>query len=65
MPIILYFSQRITNKAAVERSLQITTSTPVVGAWYWDDPCNMAPTCVYFRPRDYWPAAPRSASLGT
>ena len=56
MPIILYFSQRITNKAAVERALQITTSTPVVGAWYWDDPCNMAPTCVYFRPRDYWPS---------
>ena len=56
MPIILYFSQRITDKAAVERALQITTSNPVVGAWYWDDPCNMAPTCAYFRPRDYWPA---------
>jgi len=56
MPIILYFSQRITDKAAVERALQITTSKPVVGAWYWDDPCNMAPTCVYFRPRDYWPS---------
>jgi lipoprotein-anchoring transpeptidase ErfK/SrfK len=56
MPIILYFSQRITDKAAVERALQVTTSTPVVGAWYWDDPCNMAPTCVYFRPRDYWPS---------
>ena len=55
MPIILYFSQRITDKAAVERALQVTTSTPVIGAWYWDDPCNMAPTCVYFRPRDYWP----------
>ena len=56
MPIILYFSQRITDKAAVERALQITTSKPVVGAWYWDDPCNMAATCAYFRPRDYWPA---------
>ena len=56
MPIILYFSQRITDKAAVERALQVTTSTPVVGAWYWDDPCNMAPTCAYFRPRDYWPS---------
>jgi lipoprotein-anchoring transpeptidase ErfK/SrfK len=55
IPIILYFSQRITDKAAVERALEITTSTPVVGSWYWDDPCNMAPTCVYFRPRDYWP----------
>jgi lipoprotein-anchoring transpeptidase ErfK/SrfK len=56
MPIILYFSQQITDKAAVERALQVTTSTPVVGAWYWDDPCNMAPACVYFRPRDYWPS---------
>ena len=57
MPIILYFSQPITDKAAVERALQITTSKPVVGAWYWDDPCNMAVTCAYFRPRDYWPAS--------
>ena len=59
MPIILYFSQPITDKAAVERALQVTTSIPVVGAWYWDEPCNMAVTCAYFRPRDYWPAAPR------
>ena len=56
MPIILYFSQPITDKAAVERALQVTTSVPVVGAWYWDEPCNMAVTCAYFRPRDYWPA---------
>ena len=56
MPIILYFSRPITDKAAVERALQITTSKPVVGAWYWDYPCNMAVTCAYFRPRDYWPA---------
>jgi hypothetical protein len=53
MPIILYFSQSITDKAAVERALQITTSKPVVGAWYWDDRCNLAATCAYFRPRDY------------
>jgi lipoprotein-anchoring transpeptidase ErfK/SrfK len=56
MPIILYFSQRITNRAAVERALQVTTSKPVIGSWYWDYPCNMAATCAYFRPRDYWPA---------
>jgi lipoprotein-anchoring transpeptidase ErfK/SrfK len=55
MPIILYFSQKITNKAAVERTLQISTSNPVIGAWYWDGSCGMAPTCAYFRPRDYWP----------
>ncbi len=56
MPIILYFSQRITDEAAVERALQITTSKRVIGSWYWDEPCNMAASCAYFRPRDYWPA---------
>jgi lipoprotein-anchoring transpeptidase ErfK/SrfK len=56
MPIILYFNRPITNKAAVERALQVTTSKPVVGAWYWDDSCNMATSCAYFRPRDYWPS---------
>jgi len=51
MPIMLTFSQPITNKAAVERSLQVTTSKPVIGAWYWDGDQKL-----YFRPRDYWPA---------
>jgi len=56
MPIILYFDRTISNKVAVERALQIKTSTPVTGAWYWDEPCNMAPACLYFRPQSYWPA---------
>jgi lipoprotein-anchoring transpeptidase ErfK/SrfK len=51
MPIMLTFSRPITNKAAVERSLELTTSKPVVGAWYWDGDQRL-----YFRPRDYWPA---------
>jgi lipoprotein-anchoring transpeptidase ErfK/SrfK len=51
MPIMLIFSQPITNRAAVERSLQLTTSRPVIGAWYWDDSEHLD-----FRPRDYWPA---------
>ena len=51
MPVILTFSQPITNKAAVEQALQLATSTPVVGAWYWDGNQRL-----YFRPRDYWPA---------
>jgi lipoprotein-anchoring transpeptidase ErfK/SrfK len=51
MPIMLIFSQPITNRAAVERSLQLTTSKPVIGAWYWDDSEHLD-----FRPRDYWPA---------
>lgn len=56
MPIILYFNHKITDEAAVERSFQIATSKPVTGAWYWDSSCNMAVSCAYFRPRDYWPA---------
>jgi lipoprotein-anchoring transpeptidase ErfK/SrfK len=50
MPIILTFSGPVTNKAAVERALQVTTSRPVVGAWYWD-----GDQTLYFRPRAYWP----------
>ena len=51
MPIMLTFNQPITDKAAVERSMHLTTSKPVVGAWYWDGDEHL-----YFRPRDYWPA---------
>jgi lipoprotein-anchoring transpeptidase ErfK/SrfK len=51
MPIMLTFSQPITNRAAVERSLELTTSKPVIGAWYWDGDEHLD-----FRPRDYWPA---------
>lgn len=50
MPIILSFSQPIANKQAVERSLELWTSRPVVGAWYWD-----GDQTLYFRPRSYWP----------
>ena len=51
MPIILTFSHPITNKAAVERSIELTTSKRVVGAWYWDGNSTLD-----FRPRDFWPA---------
>jgi len=51
MPIMLIFSQPITNRAAVERSLELTTSKPVTGAWSWDGDEHLN-----FRPRDYWPA---------
>ena len=51
MPIILTFSKPVKDKAAVERSLSLRTSKPVIGAWYWDGAQTLA-----FRPRDYWPA---------
>lgn len=49
VPIELDFNRPITNEAAVERSLQIWTSVPVVGAWYWNGDEQ-----VDFRPRVYW-----------
>jgi len=51
MPIILYFSQPITRRAAVERALQVTSSKPVYGAWFWE-----GDKTLYFRPENYWPA---------
>jgi lipoprotein-anchoring transpeptidase ErfK/SrfK len=50
MPLILTFSQPIKNKADVERAVELKTSKPVIGAWYWDGSQTLA-----FRPRDYWP----------
>jgi lipoprotein-anchoring transpeptidase ErfK/SrfK len=50
MPIMLTFSRPIMDKAAVERSLEIWSSKPVTGAWYW-----MNDRSVWFRPRQYWP----------
>jgi lipoprotein-anchoring transpeptidase ErfK/SrfK len=50
IPIIILFSHPVSNRAAVERAIQVRTSNLVVGAWYWQD----AKT-VIFRPRQYWP----------
>ena len=64
MPIVLYFSRPISNRAAVERALEIRTSKRVVGAWFWDSRCNMAPVCLYFRPRRYWRPHTRVSFIG-
>jgi lipoprotein-anchoring transpeptidase ErfK/SrfK len=50
MPIILTFDHPITHKTAVEKALTVTSSKPVVGAWYWD-----GDQTLYFRTRKYWP----------
>ena len=49
MPIVVTFSRNVKNRKAVERSLSLTTSRPVIGAWYWD-----GSKTVEFRPRRYW-----------
>jgi lipoprotein-anchoring transpeptidase ErfK/SrfK len=50
IPITVMFSHAVTNRAAVERAIELRTSKPVVGAWYWQDDKT-----VIFRPRQYWP----------
>jgi lipoprotein-anchoring transpeptidase ErfK/SrfK len=64
MPIVLEFDQPIRDRAAVERALQVKTSRPVVGSWYWDDQCRVAPLCLYFRPRHYWKPRTRVSFTG-
>jgi len=59
MPIALTFSEPIVDKQAVERSLELRTSKPVVGAWYWDGSQTLD-----FRPRGYWPANTRVSFTG-
>jgi lipoprotein-anchoring transpeptidase ErfK/SrfK len=50
IPITVMFSRPVRNRGAVERAIELRTSKPVIGAWYWQDDKT-----VIFRPRQYWP----------
>ncbi|MGW4800391.1 Ig-like domain-containing protein, partial [Nonomuraea sp. NPDC004297] len=57
MPVQLLLSRPITStqvRAAIERSLVVRMSQPVVGAWSW-----VSDREVQFRPRAYWPVGER------
>jgi lipoprotein-anchoring transpeptidase ErfK/SrfK len=51
MPIRVFFDDPVADKAAVERNLVVTSSTPTDGAWNW-----LSDSEVHFRPSQYWPA---------
>ncbi len=51
MPIRVFFDDPVVDKAAVERHLTVTSSTPTDGAWNWVNDRE-----VHFRPSQYWPA---------
>jgi lipoprotein-anchoring transpeptidase ErfK/SrfK len=51
MPIMVRFTQPVTNKAAVERALKVESEKPVSGAWRWIDD-----KYVIYRPAKYWAA---------
>lgn len=54
MPIMVRFTQPVTDKAAVERALKVESEKPVSGAWRWIDD-----TYVIYRPAKYWAAHQR------
>jgi lipoprotein-anchoring transpeptidase ErfK/SrfK len=49
MPIVLTFSAKVTDKAAVERQLSVETTPTTDGAWAW-----LSDTAVHWRPKDYF-----------
>lgn len=51
IPIIIYWSKPVHDRAAAERALKVTADKPVHGAWHW-----YSDTEVHFRPRHFWPA---------
>ncbi|MGV0836657.1 Ig-like domain-containing protein [Mycolicibacterium thermoresistibile] len=57
-PIIIQFDAPISDKAAVERVLQVTTEPPVEGSWAWL-PDEAAGSRAHWRPREYYPAGTR------
>ena len=54
-PIEVQFNGHVENRAAVERALSVTTSTPVEGAWGWL-PDENGGSRVHYRTKEYWPA---------
>lgn len=54
-PIILQFDEPISDKAAVQKALTVTTDPPVEGSWAWL-PDEAAGSRVHWRTREYYPA---------
>ena len=52
IPIMINFSQAVDPRfrAGIEKAINIRSSKPVVGAWYWDGGQTLD-----FRTRNYWP----------
>jgi len=48
-PVVVWFDRPIADKAAAERSLEVTADPPVEGRWHWFDRQE-----VHWRPAKYW-----------
>lgn len=47
--VVAHFDEAITDRAAAERRLSVTTNPPVRGSWYWIDDQN-----AHWRPEKYY-----------
>ena len=54
-PVIIQFDAPISDKAAVEKAIAVTTDPPVEGGWAWL-PDEAKGSRVHWRPREYYPA---------
>jgi lipoprotein-anchoring transpeptidase ErfK/SrfK len=48
-PIVIWFDEAITDRAAAVSSLTVTTDPPTIGAWRWLNNHE-----VHWRPQEYW-----------
>jgi lipoprotein-anchoring transpeptidase ErfK/SrfK len=61
LPIQIYWNNPVKDRAAVEKRLKVTTSTPVDGSWHW-----VSSKQVNYRPKNYWPAGTKvTVDIGT
>ena len=59
--VVVYFDEPISDRAAAQRSLSVSTDPPVTGAWHWRDDQR-----AHWRPRAYYDSGTRvtvSASI--
>jgi lipoprotein-anchoring transpeptidase ErfK/SrfK len=54
-PIIIQFDASISDKAAVEKAMNVTTEPPVEGSWAWL-PDEVGGSRAHWRTREYYPA---------
>ncbi len=61
MPVIAYFSKRITNARALQAATQLTVNgKPMTGAWYFQTSASKkGPIEGHLRPQSFWPAHAR------
>ena len=51
MPIAIFFNQPVSDRAAVEGRLRVSSSPDVEGAWHWFNDKE-----IHWRPKAYWPS---------